>query len=93
MILRAWKAVSLPILKAKAYLESTKKRLDQKVIIYIVKLISLPRSNLVRRVLLHALNIYPYISLLSAVYTLAKERLKLKGSRSPIGNPPWIHPP
>jgi hypothetical protein len=93
MILRAWKAVSLPILKAKAYLESTKKRLHQKVIIYTVKLISLPRSNLVRRALLHALNIYRYISPLSTVYVLAKERLKLKGSRSPIRNPPWIYPP
>jgi hypothetical protein len=93
MILRAWKAVSLPILKAEAYLESTKKRLDQKVIIYTVKLISLPRSNLVRRALLHALNIYRYISPLSTVYILAKERLKPKGSRSPIGNPPWIHLP
>jgi hypothetical protein len=33
MILRAWKAVSLPILKAEAYLESTKQRLKRKVII------------------------------------------------------------
>jgi hypothetical protein len=32
MILRAWKAVSLPILKAEAYLESTKQRLERKVI-------------------------------------------------------------
>jgi hypothetical protein len=88
MILRVWKAVSLPILKAEAYLKSTKKRLDQKVIVYTVNLISLPRSNLVRRALLHALYIYRYISPLSAVYILAKRRLKPKGSRSPIGNPP-----
>jgi ribonuclease HI len=90
VILRAWKAVSLPILEAEAYLESTKKRLDQKVIAHTVKLISLPRSNPARRTLPHALNIYRYVSPLSAVCVLAKERLKPKGSRSPIGNPPWI---
>jgi hypothetical protein len=32
MILRAWKAVSLPILEAEAYLKSTKQRLERKVI-------------------------------------------------------------
>jgi hypothetical protein len=32
MILRAWKAVSLPILEVEAHLEPTKKRLDRKVI-------------------------------------------------------------
>jgi hypothetical protein len=63
------------------------------VIAYTVKLISLPRSNLARRELLHALNVYRYISPLSTVCILAKARLKPKGSRSPIGNPPWIHPP
>jgi ribonuclease HI len=93
MILRAWKAVSLPILEAEAYLESTKKRLDQKVIAYTVKLISLPRSNPARRALPHALNIYRYISPLSAVCAVAKERLKPRGSRPPLANPPWIQPP
>jgi hypothetical protein len=93
MILRAWKAVSLPILEAEAYLESTKQRLDRKVIVYTVKLISLPRSNPVRRALPHALNIYRYISPLSGVCILAKERLKPRGSRLPLGNPPWIQPP
>jgi hypothetical protein len=92
-ILRVWKAVSLPILEAEAFLESTENRLDRKVITHTVKLISLPRSNLARRALPHALNIYRYISPLSTVCALAKERLKPKGSRSPIGNPPWIHPP
>jgi hypothetical protein len=92
MILRVWKAVSLPILESEAYLESTKKRLDKKVIAYTVKLISLPGSNLARRALPHALNVYRYISPLSAVCILAKARLKLKGSWSPIGNSPWIHP-
>jgi hypothetical protein len=87
MILRAWKAVSLPILKAEAYLESTKKRLGRKVITQTVKLISLLRSNPVRRVLPYALNIYRYISLLSTVYIVAKERLKLRGSRLPLENP------
>jgi hypothetical protein len=93
MILRAWKVVSLPILKAEAYLESTKQRLDRKVITQMVKLISLPRSNPVRRVLPYALNIYRYISPLSTVYAVAKERLKLRGSRLPLENPLWIQLP
>jgi hypothetical protein len=93
MILRAWKVVSLPILEAEAYLESTKKRLDQKVIAYTVKLISLLRSNPARRALPYALNIYRYISLLSTVYAVAKERLKPRGSRPPLVNPPWIQLP
>jgi hypothetical protein len=93
MILRAWKAVSLPILKAEAYLESTKHRLERKVITQTVKLISLPRSNLVRRALPHALNIYRYVSPLSTVCVLAKERLKPRGSRPPLENPPWIQLP
>jgi hypothetical protein len=58
MMLRAWKTVSLPILEAEAHLESTKKRLERKVIARTVKLISLPRSNPARRALPHALNIY-----------------------------------
>ena len=85
---RAWKAVSLPILEAEAFLESTKERLDKKVIAYIAKLISLPQSNPARKVLPHALDVCRYISPLSAVCIVAKERLKLKGSRPPIGNLP-----
>jgi ribonuclease HI len=93
MMLRAWKTVSLPILEAEAHLESTKKRLERKVIARTVKLISLPRSNPARRALPHALNIYRYISPLSAVCVVAEERLKPRGSRPPLGNPPWIQPP
>jgi hypothetical protein len=63
------------------------------VIVQTVKLISLPRSNPARRALPYALNIYRYISLLSAVYTVAKERLKLRGSWLPLANPPWIQLP
>ena len=85
--------MSLPILEAEAFLEPTKERLDKKVITHTVKLISLPNSNPARKALPHALDVCRYISPLSAVYIVAKERLKPKGSRPPIGNPPWIQPP
>jgi hypothetical protein len=93
LILQAWKAVSLPILEAEAFLEPTKERLDKKVIAHTAKLISLPQSNPARKALPHALDVCRYISPLSAVCIVAKERLKPKGSRPPTGNPPWIQPP
>ena len=83
-----WKAVLLPILEAEAFLELTKEHLDKKVIVYIVKLISLPNSNPARKALLHTLDVCRYISPLSTVYIVAKEQLKPRGSRPPIGNPP-----
>ena len=52
-----WKAVLLPILEAEAFLELTKEHLDKKVIVYIVKLISLPNSNPARKALLHTLDV------------------------------------
>jgi ribonuclease HI len=93
VILRAWKAVSLPILEAEAHLESTKERLDRKVLAHTVKLISLPYSNPVRKALKHAFNIYRYISPLSAVYKAAEKRLKPRGVGPPMASPPWIQPP
>jgi hypothetical protein len=57
LILQAWKAVSLPILEAEAFLEPTKERLDKKVIAHTAKLISLPQSNPVRKALPHALDV------------------------------------
>jgi len=93
MILRAWKAVALPILEVEACLEPTKERLERKVIAHTVKLISLPNSNQARKVLPHTLNVGRYTSPLSAVCAIAKVRLKPKGSRLPLGDPPWIQPP
>ena len=57
LILRAWKAVSLPILEVEAFLEPTKERLDRKVIAHIAKLILLPNNNPVRKALPHALDV------------------------------------
>jgi hypothetical protein len=67
MILRAWKAVSLPILEAEVYLESTRERLDRKVIAYTVKLVSLPDSHPARKALPHVRNVCRYPSPLSIV--------------------------
>jgi hypothetical protein len=88
MILRAWKAVSLHILEAEAYLEPTRERLERKVIAHTVKLISLPTSNPARKALPHALNVDRYISPLSAVCMAAKARLKPRGSGPPMENLP-----
>jgi hypothetical protein len=79
-ILRASKAVSLPILRVEACLERTKERLERKVIAHTVKLVSLPNSNPARKVLPHTLNVDRYISRLSAVCVIAKARLQ-RGSR------------
>jgi hypothetical protein len=92
-ILRAWKTVSLPILEVEACLEPMKERLEKKVIAQTVKLISLPNSNPARKVLPHTLNAGRCISPSSAVCVIAKARLKPKGSRLPLGNPPWVQPP
>lgn len=88
VILRVWKAVSLPILKAEVYLEPVKERLNRKVLVYAVKLISLPYSNPVRKALKYASNIYRHISPLSAVYQVAEKRLNPRGLGPPIANPP-----
>lgn len=92
-ILGAWKAVSLPILEVEACLEPTEERLERKVIAHTVKLISLPNSNPARKVLPQNFNVGRYISPLSAVCMIAKARLKPKGSRLPLENPPWVQPP
>lgn len=88
VILRAWKAVSLPILEAEAYLESTKERLERKVVAHTVKFTSLPNSNPAKKALPRALNVCRHISPLSAVCMVAKDRLRPKGARLSIGNPP-----
>jgi hypothetical protein len=63
------------------------------VIAHTAKLISLPNSNLARKALPYALDVCRYISPLSAVCIVAKERLKPRGSRPPIGDTPWVQPP
>jgi hypothetical protein len=93
MILRALKAVSLPILQAEAYLKPTKERLQIKVVAHTVKLISLPISGPAKESLPHALNICWYTSPLSAVCIVGKERLQSKGFQPPIRNPLWIQLP
>jgi hypothetical protein len=93
MILRALKAVSLPILQAEAHLKPTKERLQMKVVAHTVRLISLPISDPAKESLPHALNICWYTSPPSAVCIVAKERLQPKGFRPPIKNPVWIQLP
>jgi hypothetical protein len=85
--------VSLPILEAEVYLETTRERLDRKVIAQAVKLIALPNNNPARRAVPSTLNVNRYISPLNATIAVSKERLKPRGSRVPTGNPPWIQAP
>ena len=53
-ILRAWKAVALPILEAEANLEATRVRLTRKVVAHAIKLLVLPIDNLARKALVYA---------------------------------------
>jgi hypothetical protein len=53
-ILRAWKAVALPILEAEASIEHTKARLIRKVIAHAVKLLMLPIDNPIRKAIVYA---------------------------------------
>jgi len=53
-ILRAWKAVTLPILEAEANLEATTVRLTQKVVAHVTKLLALPIDNPVHKALVYA---------------------------------------
>jgi hypothetical protein len=57
LITRARKKVALPILEVEAYLEPTKERLDRKVLVHIVKLISLLKKNLAKSALLYRFNV------------------------------------
>jgi hypothetical protein len=85
--------VSLPILEAEVYLETTRERLDRKVIAQAVKLIALLNNNPVRRAVPSTLNVNRYISPLNVTITVLKERLKPRGLRVPTGNPSWIQAP
>jgi hypothetical protein len=53
-ILRAWKAVALPILEAEARIGHTKARLTRKVTAHAVKLLMLPIDNPIRKAIVYA---------------------------------------
>jgi hypothetical protein len=53
-ILRAWKAVTLPILEAEANLEATRVRLTRKVVVHTIKLLALLIDNPARKALVYA---------------------------------------
>jgi hypothetical protein len=90
-ILRAWKTVALPILKAEANIESTKTRLTRKVTTHAVKLLTLPINNLVRKAVVYAQGVRRYASPLDTTLAAATGKLRNIASRPLLGNPPWIH--
>jgi ribonuclease HI len=90
-ILRAWKAVALPILEAEASIESTKARLTRKVTAQAVKLLTLPIENPVRRAIVHAQGVRRYASPLDTTLSAVTGRLKHIARRPLSENPPWIH--
>jgi ribonuclease HI len=89
-ILRAWKAVALPILEAEANIEATKARLTRKVTAHAVKLLALPIDNPVRKALVHARRTQRYSSPLSTTMAAMAGRLKNIVTKPLLGNPPWI---
>jgi hypothetical protein len=92
-ILRAWKAVTLPILEAEANIEATKARLTRKVIAHVVKLLALLLSNPARRALVHTIGVQRYSSPLNTIIAGVARRLKNITTKPLIGNPPWVHTP
>jgi ribonuclease HI len=90
-ILRAWKAVALPILEAEANIEATKARLTRKVTAHAAKLLALPIDNPVRKALVHARRTQRYSSPLSTTMAAMARKLKNIVTKPLLGNPPWIH--
>jgi ribonuclease HI len=92
-ILRAWKAVALPILEAEANVETTRVRLTRKVVAHATKLLALPIDNPVRKALVYAKGVQRHLSPLDATIAAVTGRLKNTTTRPLLGNPPWIHAP
>ena len=92
-ILRAWKAVALPILEAEANVEATRVRLTRKVVAHATKLLALPIDNPVRKALVYTRGVQRHLSPLDRTITAVTGRLKNITTRPLLENPPWIHAP
>jgi hypothetical protein len=92
-ILRAWKAVALPILEAEANVEATRVRLTRKVVAHATKLLALPIDNPVRKALVYARGVQRHLSPLDTTIAALTGRLKNITTRPLLENPPWIHAP
>jgi hypothetical protein len=92
-ILRAWKAVALPILEAEANVEATRVRLTRKAVAHTTKLLALPIDNPVRKALVYAKGVQRHLSPLNAMIAAVTGSLKKTTTRPLLGNPPWIHAP
>jgi ribonuclease HI len=92
-ILRAWKAVALPILEAEANLEGTRVRLTRKVVAHATKLLALPIDNPARKALVYARGVQRHLSPLDTTIAAVTGRLKNITTRPLLENPPWIHAP
>jgi ribonuclease HI len=92
-ILRAWKAVALPILEAEANVEATRVRLTRKVVAHATKLLALTIDNPVRKALVYAQGVQRHLSPLDATIAAVTGMLKNTTTRPLLGNPPWIHAP
>jgi ribonuclease HI len=90
-ILRAWKAVALPILEAEASIERTKARLTRKVTAHAVKLLMLPIENPIRKAIVHAQGVRRYASPLDTTLAAVTDRLRKIAGRPLCENPPWVH--
>jgi hypothetical protein len=80
-ILRAWKAVTLPILEAEANLEATRVRLTQKVAAHAIKLLVLPIDNLARKALVYTKGVQKHLSPLDETIAAVTGRLKSTTTR------------
>lgn len=91
-ILRAWKQVSLPVLEAEAYLESTQDRLNRKTVSHAVKLFALPEKHPAKKAALITRNTTRFLSPLVAVLEKYDGRIGCRGKTAIARYPAWTKP-
>jgi ribonuclease HI len=92
-ILRAWKAVSLPALKAEAHLEDTRTRLDKKVAKHAAKIYTLESTHPMRKAISHRKGRRRLCSPLHATVREHVDRIKPCRGTTLQPSPAWAKPP
>jgi len=93
LILRAWKSVSLPVLEAKASLESTDTRLDKKTSAYTAKTLTVGQDHLMKKALTFRRNQCRLKSPLQQIMDRHIEQLRPKGQTRLQSSVAWAKPP
>lgn len=92
-ILRAWKAVSLPVFEAEAHLEDTRTRLDKKVVKHAAKIYTLESTHPMRQAMSHRKGQSRLRSPLQGTIREHVDRIRPCGETTFQPNPAWPKPP